>query len=289
MAKLKIRLQELPKLYFIIAIPILLIGGLLVYGYFNQQRLDNEEEIAGVANANARLRIYDFWGNGCPHCAKANEFLKPYVESKDGVVLQDYEVYYSKENQEKQNAVAEKLGVETGGVPLIIVGDQPFQGFDSADKTGEDIKERVEYCLENGCPDVTGETLGLEPLSGKEGEVKGASEEVNESDSMFVNLNPAEADNLIKERSDLEVIDLRTQEEVDAGIITKNITNIDFYKQDFESKIDELNKEKPYLIYCNSGNRSGETFEMMKDKGFEKVYHLDGGIQDWQSLGLELI
>ena len=49
----------------------------------------------------------------------------------------------------------------------------------------------------------------------------------------------------------------------------------------FISEIDKLDKSKSYFIYCKSGARSGQTCELMKQKGFKKVYNLEGGILGW--------
>ena len=42
-----------------------------------------------------------------------------------------------------------------------------------------------------------------------------------------------------------------------------------------------LDKEKPTIIICNSGNRSGIAYDLMKEAGFKKVYNVLGGIQAW--------
>lgn len=76
------------------------------------------------------------------------------------------------------------------------------------------------------------------------------------------------------------LIDLRTNEEVAAGFIP-GAAQIDFYAADFEAQLENLPKDAHYLIYCNSGNRSGTTLRIMKDLGFSQVTELGGGIQAW--------
>lgn len=78
------------------------------------------------------------------------------------------------------------------------------------------------------------------------------------------------------------VLDIRTPEEFNNGRI-KGAINIDYYKPDFRDKLSELDKDKPYKIYCNSGNRSGKTLQLMKEMGFTDVTELSGGIQAWIS------
>lgn len=92
---------------------------------------------------------------------------------------------------------------------------------------------------------------------------------------------------------DRTVIDLRTNEEVAAGFIdaTDGVdwVQVDFYASDFEAKLDALPKDVHYLIYCNSGNRSGTTLRIMKDLGFTRVTELGGGIQAWLAAELPVV
>jgi len=51
----------------------------------------------------------------------------------------------------------------------------------------------------------------------------------------------------------------------------------------------ELETDVPYLLYCRSGNRSGQTVELMTDLGFTDVAEVDGGIVAWEASGLALL
>lgn len=84
--------------------------------------------------------------------------------------------------------------------------------------------------------------------------------------------------------SDLVILDIRTPEEFAAGHIAGAI-NIDYYAADFEAQLGELDLDVPYVMYCNSGNRSGNALPLMDSIGFEEVYELDGGIQAWYNAG----
>jgi phage shock protein E len=84
--------------------------------------------------------------------------------------------------------------------------------------------------------------------------------------------------------SDLVILDIRTPEEFAAGHIAGAI-NIDYYAADFEARLGELDLEVPYVMYCNSGNRSSNALPLMDSIGFTEVYELDGGIQAWFSAG----
>lgn len=76
------------------------------------------------------------------------------------------------------------------------------------------------------------------------------------------------------------ILDVRTKGEVSKGVVKESV-NIDFFDDDFESKVDKLDKTKPVYIYCASGGRSGEAMELMKKKGFTELYNLAGGYNAW--------
>ena len=45
--------------------------------------------------------------------------------------------------------------------------------------------------------------------------------------------------------------------------------------------LNKLDKEKPYIIYCMSGNRSSKASHVMKSLGFKIIYHYKKGYKDW--------
>lgn len=78
------------------------------------------------------------------------------------------------------------------------------------------------------------------------------------------------------------VLDVRTPEELEEGIIPHAI-NIDFYLgQDFLAEIEKLEKGKNYYVYCRSGNRSGQACAIMNSLGFKNTYNLAGGFMNWE-------
>ena len=64
---------------------------------------------------------------------------------------------------------------------------------------------------------------------------------------------------------------------------------IDFYAEDFQAQLAELDPDVPYLLYCNSGNRSGQTVPLLQELGFSDVADVDGGIQAWMGAGLPTV
>ena len=85
--------------------------------------------------------------------------------------------------------------------------------------------------------------------------------------------------------ADFIIIDVRTPEEFADGHI-ENAVNIDSRSETFESEIGTLDRDKAYLIYCRSGNRSRGALNLMVKLDFREVYHLSVGITGWQEEGL---
>lgn len=78
------------------------------------------------------------------------------------------------------------------------------------------------------------------------------------------------------------ILDVRTEGEVNEGIIP-NAIHIDIYKgQGFIYRLEELDKTKNYYVYCRSGSRSRQACSIMNRLGFENAYNLMGGILDWE-------
>jgi phage shock protein E len=83
------------------------------------------------------------------------------------------------------------------------------------------------------------------------------------------------------------IIDFRTSDEFNSGHIP-NALNIDYYS-DLNDKITALDTSKIYLVYCQSGNRSGKAALIMAEKGFSRIYNLKNGIPAWKRAGFPVI
>ncbi len=111
------------------------------------------------------------------------------------------------------------------------------------------------------------------------------------TDQQIKAVSPKEASTLINQHigdPDFVILDIRTPKEYQSGHIENSIM-IDFYSKTFAADVSRLDKEKTYLIYCRSGNRSARSMELFKKLEFKKVFHLSSGINSWKSEGLPLV
>ena len=82
--------------------------------------------------------------------------------------------------------------------------------------------------------------------------------------------------------SNAVILDVRTKEEWNEGIIPNAILN-DIHKgQGFLYRLDELDKSKNYYVYCKAGGRSAQACAIMNQLGFETTYNLEDGFINWK-------
>ncbi len=86
------------------------------------------------------------------------------------------------------------------------------------------------------------------------------------------------------EAKKITVLDIRTPAEYEEAHV-EGATNIDFIAPSFEAEITKLDRDKPYLVHCQSGGRSGRSLAVFKKLGFKNIYHLDGGLTGWRTAG----
>ena len=114
---------------------------------------------------------------------------------------------------------------------------------------------------------------------------------VRDETATIEDITPQEALTLIqnnRNNSDFVIIDVRTREEFTAGHI-ENAANIDFYAETFRDMLNNLDKNKTYLIYCRSGARSGSTLDIMAELNFQEVHNISGGMIAWDVEGLPTV
>jgi rhodanese-related sulfurtransferase len=82
----------------------------------------------------------------------------------------------------------------------------------------------------------------------------------------------------IEQGQALNLIDVRELDEVESGHIP-GIIHIPLGLLEF--RMHELNKNKPYVIVCRSGGRSGNATRFLEHQGFD-VSNMVGGMLAWE-------
>lgn len=102
-----------------------------------------------------------------------------------------------------------------------------------------------------------------------------SKQESNQNEESFKNLTVEEVIILLDANPDIIVIDVRTPDEIAQTGAIENSINIDFKASDFKEKISALDKDKEYILFCKSGNRSGQASKVMAEMGFSNINNLN--------------
>lgn len=110
-------------------------------------------------------------------------------------------------------------------------------------------------------------------------------------DSNIEDVTCEEAFKMIKENKDepdFVILDVRTPGEY-AEDHLEGSRNIDYNSPDFTSKLEEMNKNNTYIVYCRSGVRSRNAANSMSKVGYNKIYNVLGGIMECKSKGMKVV
>lgn len=93
-------------------------------------------------------------------------------------------------------------------------------------------------------------------------------------------LNPTEFETKIAKASNAVVLDVCTPNEFKQQHL-ENAVNVNYHADGFSAQLEQMDKNKPYFVYCWAGSRSAKAAKVMRGMGFAKVYELEGGISNW--------
>lgn len=103
----------------------------------------------------------------------------------------------------------------------------------------------------------------------------------------IASVSPGEAVKMIN-REDAVVLDVREESELQDGHII-NAVHIPLSQISDKQGQLEKHKNRPIVVACRSGHRSGQACSTLKKAGFENVYNLSGGILAWKNANLPLV
>ncbi|WP_072889069.1 rhodanese-like domain-containing protein [Ornithinibacillus halophilus] len=93
----------------------------------------------------------------------------------------------------------------------------------------------------------------------------------------IVDVSVDEAKDLLDDE-EVVVLDVRTIEEYSQG----HIPNAQLLPlQELEARLSELNEDQKYLVVCRSGNRSAQASTILIQNGFQNIYNMTGGMNNW--------
>ena len=104
--------------------------------------------------------------------------------------------------------------------------------------------------------------------------------------TVYTSYSPAQTMELIKQKKDLLIIDVRSPEELREGKI-ENSTLIPF--MDIMKGNYTIPQDRPLLLICAIGGRSYAAMQILSHKGYKEIYNLQGGVSAWKQANLPLV
>ncbi len=96
----------------------------------------------------------------------------------------------------------------------------------------------------------------------------------------YISVSGKEAKQIMEKEKNYIILDVRTQEEFDAGHIPGAVLIPDYEIQQRAEK-ELTDKNQLILVYCRSGRRSKLASQALADMGYTNVVEF-GGINDWE-------
>ncbi len=99
-------------------------------------------------------------------------------------------------------------------------------------------------------------------------------------------VTPKEARTLVEWPPGVVVVDVRTAEEYEAGHLPgARRVELDEIGAAIDAGEFPVTPDAPLLVYCRAGSRSAQAAALLTERGFQRVYDLEGGITAWGEAG----
>lgn len=100
-----------------------------------------------------------FWVKGCPHCAREIHFLRSLQAEQADLRVRSLEITADHANHALFMDVVSRLDISEPAVPLTLVGNQVWMGYADEVSSGRQLRERIDACRREICPDIVGDLL----------------------------------------------------------------------------------------------------------------------------------
>lgn len=169
----------------------------------------------------------------------------------------------------------------------------PYQNFVAFEKVLEDIDFLKGIRLNMAIED-DGKSFYVLKIKNRSKIVADGIDDPNFNPSDIGSYLSAEDFNRLSEDPDTVIIDMRNHYESEVGRFENAwCPDVDTFREQIPLVVEKLEdkKDKKILMYCTGGIRCEKASAYMRYKGFEHVYHLEGGIikyaRDIRNKGLE--
>ncbi len=102
------------------------------------------------SDGEARVHLYFFWSEACPHCLEAHPFIVAIPGERPWVQLHALEVSRNRDNARRFKAMAEGVGETIEGVPTLFFCGRMQVGWQDAATTGTALLADLDACRAGG-------------------------------------------------------------------------------------------------------------------------------------------
>jgi rhodanese-related sulfurtransferase len=139
---------------------------------------------------------------------------------------------------------------------------------------------------ENGFKKIYNINGGMSQVNEMDGKDFPFKDKVHVTHTNYVNVGAADAVRLIQNNPGIAIIDIRTEAEFNSrdSLQQNNIGHlknaINIPQADFPAKIDQyhISNKRPVLLYDLYGDNSMDVVDILRGKGFTRIYNLYGGL-----------
>ena len=89
------------------------------------------------------IKLYLYYGDGCPHCEEEMKFLKTIEKKYSNLEIIKKEVWYNDANSSELQKVNEAFSINRIGVPTNVIGETIIRGYGNG--TGSKIERAIKY------------------------------------------------------------------------------------------------------------------------------------------------
>lgn len=119
---------------------------------------------------------------------------------------------------------------------------------------------------------------GSQSTSGSADQTENTEAQQQSSGRDYQDITPETLKQMISNENDLVIVDVREKEEFAEGHIAgAQLVPL----SEFQSRVNELPKDKKVVLVCLSGSRSSQAAAYLVQLGYNQVFNLDGGMSVW--------
>ena len=99
------------------------------------------------------------------------------------------------------------------------------------------------------------------------------------TDQKWIEITPEQAAEMIKQNTELQVIDVRERDEY----MEEHIPGVTLLPlSQLEVRHDEIDRNKDTVVICRSGGRSSRACEYLAGRGHKRLFNMNGGMLAWE-------